>query len=53
MRCGVVVWRWFGMDGWWVDMDGVVVNVLKMDIIIILLMLFTSHALRMRTTAKY
>ena len=30
MRCGVVVWRWFGMDGWLIDMDGVVVNVLKM-----------------------
>ena len=29
MRYGVVVWRWFGMDGWWMDMDGVVVNVLK------------------------
>ena len=42
------------MDGWWMDMDGVVVNVLKkLDIIIILLMLFTSHALRMQTTAKY
>ena len=21
--------RWFGMDGWWMDMDGVGVNVLK------------------------
>ena len=42
------------MDGWRMDMDDVVVNVLKLDIIIIiLLMLFTSHALRMRTTAKY
>ena len=29
MRYGVVVWRWFGMDGWWMDMDGVVVNVFK------------------------
>ena len=29
MRYGVVVWRLFGMDGWWMDMDGVVVNVLK------------------------
>ena len=42
------------MDGWRMDTDGVVVNVLKLDtIIIILLMLFTSHALRMQTTAKY
>ena len=29
MRYWVVVWRWFGMDGWRMDMDGVVVNVLK------------------------
>ena len=29
MRYGVVVWRWFGKDGWQMDMDGVVVNVLK------------------------
>ena len=29
MRCGVVVWRWFGKDGWRMDMDGVVVYVLK------------------------
>ena len=36
------------------DMECVVVNVLKkLDIIIILLLLFTSHALRMQTIAKY
>ena len=44
------------MDGWWMDMDGhgVVVNVLKnLDIIIMIQLLFTSHALRMQTTTKY
>ena len=42
------------MSGWWMDMDGVVVDVLKkLDIIIMIQLLFTSHALRMQTTAKY
>ena len=41
------------MDGWWMDMDGVVVNVLKIGYYYYILMLFTSHALRMQTTAKY
>ena len=43
------------MDGWWMDMDGhgVVVNVLKKLDIIMIQLLFTSHALRMQTTAKH
>ena len=42
------------MDGWWMDMAGVVVDVLKkLDIIIMIQLLFISHALRMQTTVKY
>ena len=47
---------WWCGDGLGMDMDGhgVVVNVLKkLDIIIMIQLLFTSHALRMQTTAKY
>ena len=52
MRYGVVVRRWFGMDGWWTDMDGLVVNVLKIGYYYYITNV-TSHALRMQTTAKY
>jgi hypothetical protein len=51
----MVVWLWLGWDGGWIWMDVDVCGwefVKKLDIIITLLLLLTSHALRMQTTAK-
>ena len=48
-----MVWDGWLVDGYgwmWMCVAGIV---LKLDIIITLLLLLTSHALRMQTTAKY